>query len=178
MAKKPLYNLLFALVSLSACNGSAQSLVLADHNTSIYKIVVPADATKLEQRSANVLQKYIRQVSGAELPIAIEGRPLATPAIYIGHTAKAEKVHPGKMKQESYLLRTDGKDLVILGGSGKGLIYGVYNFLETYIGCKKLADELLSRFAQRPLRQRGPGRLLIIRIERARRALGAGFETG
>ena len=140
MAKKPLYNLLFALVSLSACNGSAQSLVLADHNTSIYKIVVPADATKLEQRSANVLQKYIRQVSGAELPIAIEGRPLATPAIYIGHTAKAEKVHPGKMKQESYLLRTDGKDLVILGGSGKGLIYGVYNFLETYIGCKKLAD--------------------------------------
>ena len=138
--KWPIYTLLLASVSLTACNGNAQEITLADHNTSVYKILVPADATKLEQHSANVLQKYIRQASGAELPIAIEGRPLTTPAIYIGHTDKAGKVHPGKMKQESYLLHTDGKDLVILGGSGKGLIYGVYNFLETYIGCKKIAD--------------------------------------
>jgi Domain of unknown function (DUF4838)/F5/8 type C domain/Glycosyl hydrolase family 20, domain 2 len=119
--------------------GHAQEIILTNNNTSNYKIAVPADATKLEQRSAEVLQRYIHTISGTQLPIVTDTKA-GSPSIFIGHTFKADRLEPGKMKPESYLLATTGKDIVICGGSGKGLIYGVYRLLERYMGCKKLSN--------------------------------------
>ena len=141
MGKRFLYSLLFVLVNFTGCHGSAQEIVLADNNRSEYRIVIPADASKLEQRSAIVLQTYIQRISGVQLSIVTDKSPVNGPAIYIGHTSKESTVHPQKLKQECSLLLTDGKDLVICGGSGKGLIYGVYDFLENYLQCKKLSND-------------------------------------
>jgi len=126
---------------MSACNGSAQEIILtANNHATEYKIVVPPAPTLLEQRSATVLQDYIQRISGTQVPIVHEGARMSNPAIYIGQTSKAEKVRPGKMPPESYLLQTDGNDLVICSGNGRGLIYGVYSFIETYLHCKKISN--------------------------------------
>ena len=133
---------LFLIFNLGACKGAAQDLVIVNNNLSIYKIIIPADASKLEIKSANVLQDYILKVTGVQLPIGNEKKePLKTPGIYLGYTAKKEIAYRGKMPPESYKLTTDGKDLIICGGSGKGLIYGVYFFIENYLHCRKLAGE-------------------------------------
>ena len=141
MGKCKLYSILWILITLTACNGSAQEIILTDNNTSDYKIVIPADASKLEQRSALVLQDYVQRISGVQLAISHTDVAITTPAIYIGHTAKEGKVHPQKMAPEGSLIITDGKDLVICGGSGRGLIYCVYSFIENYLNCKKLSSE-------------------------------------
>ena len=122
MAKIWFYGCIFALVTLSSCRGNAQELVLADNGNSEYKIVVPADASKVEQRTAAVLQDYVQRTSGARISITTEGAKLSTPAIYIGHTFKEKKIVSGKLPAEGSLVVTDGKDLVFCGGSGKGLI--------------------------------------------------------
>jgi len=136
------YGLFFALISLSACNGNAQEITLASNNRSDYKIVIPKNPSAIEQRSAKVLQSYIQKASGAELPIVQEGKAdNNTPSIYIGHTTHGDRAISGRMSDESSLFKTDGKDLIFCGGSGKGLIYGIYAFLENYLGCKKLNSE-------------------------------------
>ncbi len=122
------------------CNSDAQEITLVSNRSSTYKIVVPAEATALEQKSAKVLQQYINQVTGAQLPVVSGDAAAGNTAIYLGHTGKGEALHSGKLPLEGYLLQTDGKNLVIMGGSGQGLIYGVYAFLEKYAGCRKMSE--------------------------------------
>ncbi len=141
MRKRWRYGWFYLLISLTACNGSAQEIILADNNTSTYKIVIPADASKLEQRSAHVLQNYIQRISGVQLPVVPEEKNISYRAIYVGHTSKEGTLSPGKMVPESSLILTDGKDLIFYGGSGKGLIYGVYSFIENYLHCKKISND-------------------------------------
>ena len=141
MRKHCVYGLLFVLITLAACNGSAQEIILASNNSSDYKIAIPPDASKLEQRAALVFQTYIRRISGVLLPIVHDEKSINFPAIYIGHTSKESKVHPQKMNPESSLVLTDGRDIVICGGSGKGLIYGVYGFIEKYLHCKNISND-------------------------------------
>lgn len=141
MFNRFLYFFLFALCSLSACNTSAQDITLVANGRSEYKIIVPAGASKLEQRSATTLQSYIQKSTGALLQVVTEGGKVTGPAIYIGHTAKEEKVHTQKLAPEAYRVQAVGQDIVFCGGSGKGLIYGVYHFLEKYLHIKKLSGE-------------------------------------
>ncbi|GAA4468953.1 DUF4838 domain-containing protein [Nemorincola caseinilytica] len=137
---KLIYHLAFLLVGVSACSGSAQEVTLIDGGTSTYSIVVPAEPTNLEQRSATVLQDYIKRATGMQLAIVNEPRKTTANAIYVGNTKKEGILVPGRLPDESYRLQMMGNDLVICGGSGRGLIYGVYAFIEKYIGARKFAD--------------------------------------
>jgi len=137
---KLLYRFFFLFLGVSACSGGTQQVLIADGNSSTYSIVVPSVPSALEQRSARVLQDYIQRVSGKQLAIVKEGA-LATPdGIYIGHTKKEGIIVPGKLPDEGYKMAMKGRNLIICGGSGKGLIYGVYTFIEKYMGCRKVAD--------------------------------------
>jgi hypothetical protein len=139
---RSIYALLFSFVTLIAYSGCAQEITLVNNNHSDYSIIVPKDASKLEKHAANVLQDYILRISGVSLLVQEEKKGLNGPGIYIGYTGKKEEVRPGKMAPESYMVQAHGRDLVICAGSGKGLIYGVYYFLEAYLHCEKLAGDI------------------------------------
>jgi hypothetical protein len=128
------------LLLLSSCRGLAQDIILTGVPGAEYKIVVPADASKLEQRSATVLQDYIQRVSGFKPEVIVESRTMPrVKAIYVGHTSKTEDL--AKLPAEAYQIKTIGKDIVIRAGSGRGIMYGVYTFLENYLGCKKISND-------------------------------------
>ena len=139
MRKQWLYVCVATIFLLNSCKGIAQEVTLVSDGISTYKIVLPEVPSDLEIRSASTLQANIKQVTGAELPV-VRGSAGSSPAIYIGHTKKGDHLHPDRLSAEGYLLQTDGKDLVIMGGSGKGLIYGVYTFLQRYAGCRKISE--------------------------------------
>lgn len=136
---KLFYRFILLLLAVSSCSGNAQEVVIADQNAA-YSIIVPVDASPAEMKAAKVLQDYIRRVSGRPLLITQEGSSIIGNAIYIGHTKKEAQAILGKLPHESYRIQMVGKDLLICGGSGKGLIYGVYTFIEKYLGCRKVAD--------------------------------------
>jgi len=137
---KLLYRLAFLLIAVSACSGNAQELVVVDAGASQYSIVVPAKPSRLEEKSAKVLQDYIHRATGKTLSIVSENAKQTPAAFYIGHTRREGTIIPGHLPAEAYRLQVSGKDILICGGSGRGLIYGVYAFIEKYIGAHKVAD--------------------------------------
>lgn len=55
--------------------------------------------------------------------------------------AAIELLRADDLPQESWFYRSD-KDKLIIGGSGRGLLYGVYHFLENELGIRFLADNV------------------------------------
>jgi hypothetical protein len=139
MPKPKLLWCIVTLIMLTSCGGRSQEITLVNNRVSSYKIVIPAEPTAIEQKSAKVLQKYIQQITSVELPVVRGDADAGKTALYVGHTRKGDALHPGKLPAEGWLLQTRGTDLVIMGGSGKGLLYGVYTLLEK-LGCRKLAN--------------------------------------
>ena len=109
--------------------GFAGTLELAERGTSpAYSIVADADDPAAE-RAAGVLQKYIRQATGVELPFKSGGS---------GPVIRIRSVKSGWADGE-YRLQTEKTDLFITGaelpGSGiSGTLRGVLALLEEYAG--------------------------------------------
>lgn len=135
--------LLLCLLTLlgSSCSSLKNDIPLVSGGKSQYVIVIAADAGKNDQHAAQVLQDYVKRMSGATLGIIKENAYKDQPAVFIGHTGRSEKVLTGKIKPEGFLLASDDRDLYIIGGSGKGIVYGVYALLEQYLGCRKYSQQ-------------------------------------
>ncbi len=105
-------------------------------------IVVPLKATPTERFAAEELRRYVAAMTGAELKILTDEAPPAEGVINVGRTALAAPLAnrfdaslagPGS---DSFIIKKDDKGTVIItGGSDRGMLYGVYEFLETQ-GCR------------------------------------------
>jgi hypothetical protein len=135
-----MHSLLLFMTLFTYCNAPKGEINLVTNGTTRYVIVLPEGATKNEIRAAKTLQDYLKRLSGASLSIIHETALQLQPAIFIGNTGHAEKFNTGKLKNESFFIATDNQHLYIKGGSGKGVLYGVYTLLEDYFGCRKYAD--------------------------------------
>ncbi|MES2689214.1 MAG: glycoside hydrolase family 20 zincin-like fold domain-containing protein, partial [Bacteroidota bacterium] len=130
----------YIILLSTSCNWASDFPVIVN-GKSDYAIVTPAGATPNEIKAARILQQYIRLSTGLTLPITKENAWKDKPAFFVGKTEKANKFNPSAVKGEGYLLAADDRDIVIYGGSGKGVVYGVYDFLELYMQANKYADE-------------------------------------
>ena len=114
---------------LNSC--SDNSLKLVENGKSNYEIVVGGDATESAYKSAQLLQSYLKRISGAQLRIADKSSQSADKnIIYIGNI-KEEALDQNQIK-----IRASNGDLFILGGSDAAVNNAVYEFLERYLGCK------------------------------------------
>ena len=115
-------------------------IVLADNEFSRYRIVVPSAATETELKAANVLQQYLIQISGTALPVIAADEHRSKYEILLGHNDRLDELKIGlnlnTLKEDGFLIKTDSMRLIIAGGSEKGTLYGVYTFLEKYLGCR------------------------------------------
>jgi len=134
---------LLACAAVCAAAGAGQApgaLRLVTNGHSDYRIVVPCRPSLDEQRAARELRAMVRRISGAELPIVTDEQPLAKHEIILGRSRHAERVGArvnfGRLGNEGFTIRTVGKHLIIGGGPERGTLYGVYTFLETYLGCR------------------------------------------
>lgn len=125
----------------TACGVVDSNFALADNGKSNFTIVIPAEASKAEKHAAQVFQQYLKQISGVQLPLTTEAGYKGKAAVYIGKVEAAGRFNPKKIEGEGYLIATDNDNLYITGGTGQGVVYGVYAFLEKYLNCKKLSGE-------------------------------------
>jgi len=131
--------ILFVPVLFSCSDGD--NLTLADKGKSPYIIVISSQADKQDQKAAEEFQKYFEQVSHVLLPIVTDSSPVSENEIILGKCNRLDgTVLPKEMAnigEDGFIIRTLEKKLVIAGGADKGTLYGVYTFLEDYIGCRK-----------------------------------------
>ena len=125
----------------SSPHGASFDIVNA--GASAYAIVVPADPLPADKQGALILQKYLARMSGAMLPITNERDfKKGSPAIFLGRTGATEGAYDfSRIKDDGFFIATSGNTLFIAGAHGRGTVYGVYDFLDRYLGCKKYSAE-------------------------------------
>lgn len=135
-----LCNETFAQKKKKANDARLTEIVLTDNEVSPYRIVIPAAATESERKAANVLQKYLIEISGTVLPIVPANVHRSKYEIVLGQNERLDElqlnINLNALKEDGFLIRTDSLRLIIAGGNEKGTLYGVYSFLEKYLGCR------------------------------------------
>ncbi len=115
-------------------------LVLVSDGASSYSIIIPQKASVIEKKASEVLQSYLKQISGAELPILTDKEKRSKQEICIGKTNRGSGSE--LLGDDGFIIKTAETRLLIYGGQGKGSLYGVYHFLEEYLGCRKFTAQL------------------------------------
>ncbi len=128
---------------LFAANAYALAAGVDLTHLSEWNIVVAREAIPSEQYAAEELQTFLEQATGTHLQITHDASADASSHhFYVGDSAAAEGVIP-----ELKTVRFDPEDLrivigdnaiVIAGGRPRGTLYGVYTFLEDYLGVRFL----------------------------------------
>ena len=109
-----------------------------------WDIVVAEDATASERYAASEFQALFTVASGLTLPIvtAAEG---ASKHVYIGPGEALRASHAGfdvdPMGPEDLRIVIRDDVIVIAGGRPRGTLYGVYTFLEDYLGVRFLTHD-------------------------------------
>ncbi len=103
---------------------------------SAYHIVTAQTASSCERHAAAELQKYIYESTGVCIPYFSDRCPRRGPEIAVGMPPRD---YPGvdadALGEEGFAIRTDPDgNLFIQGGSPRGTLYGVYRFLERFLG--------------------------------------------
>lgn len=142
-------------------------MILAQNRSTHYKIIIAEDANVRHIHAAEELRSFLHQITGAAFPLYTENEqprevrpdrhlnaqypPEKATYIFVGDAAFAERMGytvPCDLGKEGYSIRTDGDKLYIIGGTLRGVLYGVYSFLETYCGCRWFTEEV-SRIPRR-----------------------------
>ena len=128
--------------SLKPTGMASAPLTLAERGRAQYTLVIPRDPRRIERKAASDLRHNLKLICGAEFPVVSEGRFAGdgAPYISIGRTELLAE-SPCKWKtadlaSEGYALEVAGADVYLYGGSGRGLMHGVYALLEEDLGCR------------------------------------------
>ena len=130
---------------LFQCNGTGDHLVLIEKGESPYSIVLSEKASPSEEFAAAELQTTLAEITGYALPVVSGEKNFSGRAIHVGQSAKTDSLMAGDpvaFEDEEFLIRTMGEDLLIVGGKQRGTMYGVFTFLEDYLGCRWYTDEV------------------------------------
>lgn len=138
-----------ALLVLMFIFGSCQrtdQLVLVNNSKSEYKIVIGENPSQLERTAAFEFQYFIEKISGVKLEIISDTFAAHKFEIIIGNTNRKLPVdltaEIEQLNEDGFILNTDDQKLFIVGGKGKGVLYGVYTFLEDYLDCRKYSSKV------------------------------------
>ena len=125
--------------------GGPQTLVLAERGKAAeYSIVVSEDAGECIRYAAEELRDFTEKTTGVKLPI-VSGTDGKAVVLELGNGEQGignREWETGNiaLDPEAFRLRTEGQRLHIDGGGPNGVLYGVYELLERFAGCRWYAS--------------------------------------
>jgi len=114
-------------------------LYIAEDGVSDYFIVADTENDECIATAADELQTYLEKICGVSLPVVSESSlPEGGKAITLGETAISDSVQfdYSVIKEDGFLLHSDGENFIIRGEDSRGTLFGVYTFLEEYLGVR------------------------------------------
>jgi hypothetical protein len=122
------------------------SLNLVNNGNSDYQIVISHNASDTIKHAASEFKTFLNQISGADIPIIMDDQPATNHEILIGNNRHLQQsktpIDIDKMNEDGFIIFTDDKHLTIVGGQDQATLYGVYTFLEKYLGCRWYSSEV------------------------------------
>ena len=103
-----------------------------------YVIVRGANSSSSEKAAAYQLQAYIKKLSGATLKVVTDNVAPIDKEIIVGKTNREDEgeFDRAELGTDGFIIKTREKKLFIVGGEVRGTLYGVYTYLEEYLGCR------------------------------------------
>ena len=104
-------------------------------------IVQSAEASPSQRYAAAELQKFTEQMTGVKLAVVTDMAPLPAHAILLGDTRYTasilgKKADIASLGEDGFRMVSQPPHLMILGGPKRGVLYGVYEILERFGGCR------------------------------------------
>lgn len=134
------------LIGFIVATSHAQPLLLAENGRSSYTIIIPQEASPSERYAAEELQRWLKESSGAELPIRTDADSMVQEAILLGRNRQVEQLHPAidwsALGEEGYAMVTQGRRLILAGVGERATLYAVYDFLDQFLGCRWYTPEV------------------------------------
>ena len=134
---------LISLVVLSfySCSEKEGNIRLSGDHKSQFSIIVDSKADSLTHKAALEIQKYIYKVSKATLPVVHQlknkEKYILIGKKFIKDSSLLNKI--SKLKKDGFIIRSGDNSIIIAGNNPKANLYGVYTFLEDFIGCTMLS---------------------------------------
>ena len=126
---------LFLTVAMLICTVAVSALDI----DSSYKIVIPDKKEIQDVFAAEELATYLNKVTKHKFPIIAESDFSGGNAVFVGSTKRAEKT--GRLAPDEFRIYLDGKNVIIAGSPWRGVLFGVYEFLERFAGVRFFTPE-------------------------------------
>lgn len=121
-------------------------LTLASKNKTDYRIIIKDAVSTSVFHAAEELKSFIKQIAGADLPIFTDVSDPSEHEILVGESSHLEKlgfnIDISAFGDEGFEIKTQGEHLAIIGSEIRGTLYGVYEFLEKYLGCRWFTEDI------------------------------------
>jgi hypothetical protein len=108
---------------------------IAENGESPFHIVAHQYADETIRYAASELQKYLLKSTNAAIPYFSDRCPMQGPEIRIGPNVRGESEVPtGLSEKEGFRIYGKDEHIYITANSSRGVLYGVYDFLERFCG--------------------------------------------
>lgn len=125
-------HLLLSLLAIGILSPSYAQITPVKSGKPASRIVVTTDE-KADREAALLMQDFIQRISTATLPIEYGVTPKKGD-ILIGNGGENASYVSDRLKEDGFLLSTEGGIGRIVSGGDKGSIYGVVTLMEKYLG--------------------------------------------
>lgn len=118
---------------------SAHSITLVQDGKSAYKIIRAESASAIDIRASEILQNYLKQISGATIPIMTDATDESPYEMLIGNARKSDSDQLSALREDGFRIQTLAEKIAFRG-IGKGTLYSIYHFLEKFLNCRKYSS--------------------------------------
>jgi len=131
----------FVPKKIEAIEDTVPKMVIIEDGESGYVIVRGAQASPSEVTAAEKLQEYLERISGCKLPIVTDEASAGEREIIVGNTNRYAA--PDDLGDDGFVIKAVGESVVIAGGEKRGTLYGVFDFLQKFLGCRWFSSEVI-----------------------------------
>ncbi len=108
-----------------------------------FEILIEDNASPCNQFAAQELQYFVKEACGVELDIRKESETKKIKHISIGDTKASSflEIDRAKLNGDGFKIFSLGENIYVKGGYDRATLYGVYDFIESVLGVKFIADD-------------------------------------
>ena len=139
--KKSDWSVIYIGLLLAFVHSASADMELVKDGITHYSILVAKETSDLEKYAVSELQLFLKEISGVNISSFKYDDNLGSSTIVLSQNTDVPEdllrsIEYKSLGKEGFTLRSDGRDLVIAANFGRGLLYGVYTFLEEHLGCR------------------------------------------
>ena len=120
-------------------------MIIVNEGVPFYDISISENANECVRFASEELRDFIKKCTGAELKIISRAENSDKPFISVGNTEEYKKLgfkfDFSTLNGDGFFIKTFGKNVYINAQCDRGVLFGVYDFIERFLGVRFVAKD-------------------------------------